>query len=80
VDFFAVLEGGSEILSLNHKGQSIVVTTVPETQFTREFDLLNDRASLVSSRAGVAMAILLRHQPSACARWRRMSGQPIDRL
>jgi len=57
-DFFVVLEGELEILSVNRKGQSIVVTTVPERQFTGELDLLNNRASLVSSRAGVDSKVL----------------------
>lgn len=58
VDFFVVLEGELEILSVNRKGQSIVVTTVPERQFTGELDLLNDRVSLVNSRAGVDSKVL----------------------
>jgi thioredoxin reductase (NADPH) len=58
VDFFVVLEGELEILSVNRKGQSIIVTTVPERQFTGELDLLNDRASLVSSRAGADSKVL----------------------
>jgi thioredoxin reductase (NADPH) len=36
VDFFVVLEGELEILSVNRKGQAIVVTTVVEGQFTGE--------------------------------------------
>ena len=43
-----------ESLYVNGKGECIVETTVPERQFPGELDLLDDRASLVSSRAGVA--------------------------
>jgi thioredoxin reductase (NADPH) len=51
VDFFVVLDGELEILSVDRASQSIVVTTVAERQFTGELDLLNGRVSLVNSRA-----------------------------
>jgi thioredoxin reductase (NADPH) len=49
VDFFVVLEGELEILTSNRKGQTIVLTTVNEREFTGELDLLNARANLVNS-------------------------------
>ena len=58
VDFFVVLEGELEILSTNRKGQTIVLTTVNERQFTGELDLLNARANLVNARAGVNTKVL----------------------
>ena len=55
MDFFVVLEGELEILTSNRKGQTIVLTTVNEREFTGELDLLNARVNLVntSPRAGL---------------------------
>jgi thioredoxin reductase (NADPH) len=58
VDFFVVLEGELEILTSNRKGQTIVLTTVHEREFTGELDLLNARANLVNARAGVNSKVL----------------------
>jgi thioredoxin reductase (NADPH) len=55
VDFFVVLEGELEILTSNRKGQTIVLMTVNEREFTGELDLLNARTNLVNTlpRAGL---------------------------
>ena len=58
VDFFVVLEGELEILSVNRHGYAIVVTTLVERQFTGELDLFNARANLVNGRASVDSNVL----------------------
>jgi thioredoxin reductase (NADPH) len=52
VDFFFILEGSIEILDVDDHGNSVVVTTHGENQFTGEVDLFNNRTILVSGRAG----------------------------
>jgi thioredoxin reductase (NADPH) len=51
VDFFVVVEGELEILSLDRNSENTLLTTVEEGQFTGELDLFNDRAYLVNGRA-----------------------------
>ncbi|WP_158792909.1 FAD-dependent oxidoreductase [Granulicella sp. L60] len=58
VDFFVVLEGELEILSVDRSGKSIRVTTVSEREFTGELDLVNERANLVDGRAVVDSEVL----------------------
>ncbi|HYH42842.1 MAG TPA: FAD-dependent oxidoreductase, partial [Burkholderiales bacterium] len=52
VDFFLVLEGTIEILSIGDDGRSKVVTVHGANEFTGELDLFNDRQILVSARTG----------------------------
>ena len=53
VDFFVLVEGKLEILSLDRKSENTLLTTVEEGQFTGELDLFNNRANLVNGRATV---------------------------
>ena len=53
VDFFLVLEGSIEIVSLDERAQPIVVTVHGERQFTGELDLFNDQRILVTARTGM---------------------------
>jgi CRP-like cAMP-binding protein len=58
VDFFVVLEGELEILSVDRSDKSIRVTTVSEREFIGELDLVNERANLVDGRAAVDSEVL----------------------
>lgn len=50
VDFFAVLEGGIEIIHTDAQGTARIVTTHRARQFAGEMDLFNERQILVSGR------------------------------
>ena len=58
VDFFLVLEGSIEILSIGDDGRSEVVTVHGANEFTGELDLFNNRQSLVSARTGTESRVV----------------------
>ncbi|MDB5705378.1 MAG: Thioredoxin reductase, partial [Sphingomonas bacterium] len=58
VDFFVVLEGSIQVLDTDDHGVASVFTTHRARQFTGELDLFNDRAILVSGRAGEDSRVL----------------------
>ncbi len=52
VDFFLVLQGSIEIYDVDVHGNAEIFTVHGANQFAGELDLFNDRAILVSGRAG----------------------------
>jgi thioredoxin reductase (NADPH) len=58
VDFFLVLEGSIEVFDHDEQGEANIFTVHRDNQFTGELDLFNDRAILVSGRAGVDSRVI----------------------
>jgi thioredoxin reductase (NADPH) len=63
VDFFVVLQGKLEVLSLDRNSENTLLTTVDEGQFTGELDLFNARANLVNGRAAVNSLVIRIRRP-----------------
>jgi thioredoxin reductase (NADPH) len=63
VDFFVILEGSIEILSVGNECEAIVIHTHGPRQFTGELDLFNDRQILVSGRAGPGTKVIRIKRP-----------------
>ena len=63
VDFFVVLEGSVEVFELGSNGDEHVITVHRPSQFTGEMDLFNDRAILVSGRAGGGSRVIRVKRP-----------------
>ncbi|GAA0338534.1 FAD-dependent oxidoreductase [Sphingomonas oligophenolica] len=74
VDFFVVLAGSIQVLDTDEHGVASVFTTHRARQFTGELDLFNNRAILVSGRAGEDGRVL-RISPAS---FRRMVSAEAD--
>lgn len=58
VDFFVVVSGAIEIVTLDDSGEPQVLASHDDGQFTGELDLFNDHQILVSARAAIDSCVL----------------------
>jgi thioredoxin reductase (NADPH) len=73
VDFFLVLEGAIEVFDLDAHGAPEILAVHGQYQFTGEIDLFNERAILVSGRAGTDSRVIRVKRPD----FRRLvTGEP----